>query len=354
MKVLNKKGFAVSTMLYGILTLVILILYLLLSIMRGAYNKQQATTENIMYYMNKCNLKQLALEKCYLTYDDNPSAPFSCADEYETYISCVGANSNTVVAGNKTHLKEAIVSHADDLNSGLMIDDLESTADAKRYIYVGSNPANYIKIGTQTGRILSRETDGTIKVVFKKTYSTIFDKNSIAQSGIEIWKNSVLYGTLENNLNKMDYRDIYIKGNFYTGIVYASNSTKDALAGVKSEKYLTNIGTITLEDYLKASGNIKAGSSPFCNLENTTASSLQTDLNNCSTNNWLLSSTCLWTLTGFDNRDNVLSVKESSAVKTSTSNTCNGKLVVYLAANTKVLTSGTGEETNPFVVDLRG
>ena len=354
MKKLNKKGFAVSTMLYGILTMVILILYLLLGTMRSAYNKEIATTQDIMYYMNKCANKQFALEQCYMTYDDTPSSLKSCNEEYETYISCVDVNSNNVVAGNKTHLKEAILSNADNITSGLMIDDLESSGDSKRYIYTGSNPANYIKIGTQTGRILSRETDGTIKVVFDTLYSTQFEKNSTAQSGIEIWRNSILYGLLENKLKQMDYHDIYIAGNFYTGIIYDSNSTKEAIANVKSEKFETNIGTITLEDYLKASGNIKIGSSTYCNLENSTSGSIVTDLNNCNGNNWLVSSTCLWTLTGYGGRDNVLSIKTGSAALTSTNTTCNGKLVVYLAANTKVLTSGTGEQTNPFVVDLRG
>jgi len=362
MKKIDRKGFAVSTMLYGILAMVILILYLLLGIMRSSYNKEIAATDNLLYYMNKCNNKQLALEKCYLTYDDDPSALKSCSDEYDTYISCVGLNSNNIVAGNKTHLKEAIISHADDLNPGLIIDDLASTGDAKRYIYVGSNPDNYIKIGTQTGRILSRETDGTIKVVFDTTYSTQFEKNSTAQSGTEIWRNSILHGLLETKLRQMDYHDIYIKGNFYTGIVYEANSTKEALTNVRAEKYETNIGTLTLEDYLKASENIKAGSSPYCNLENATDSSLQTDLNNCNGKNWLTSSldssSCLWTLTGFGGRDNVLSIMKGTGTNkntaTSVSSTCNGKLVVYLSANTKVLIAGTGEKTNPFVVDLRG
>ena len=357
---LNKKGFAVSTMLYGILTMVILILYLLLGTMRSSYNKEIATTEDILYYMNKCANKQFALEKCYMTYDDTPSSLKSCTDEYDTYISCVGVNSNNVVAGNKTHLKEAIISSADNINSGLIIDDLASTGDSKRYIYTGPYPKNYIKIGTQTGRILSRETDGSIKVVFDTTYSTQFEKNSTAQSGTEIWRNSILYGLLETKLKQMDYHDIYIKVDFYTGIIYESNSTKEAIANVRSEKFETNIGTITLEDYLKASANIKAGSTTYCNLENTTSRSIATDLSNCNSNNWLVSSNCLWTLTGFGGRDNVLVSEKLDTnetgidLKKPITNTCNGKLVVYLSPNTKVLSAGTGEQTNPFVVDLRG
>lgn len=356
MKRLNKKGFAVSTMLYGILTMVILILYLLLGIMRSSYNKEIAATENILYYMNKCNNKQLALESCYLTYDNTPSSLKSCADEYDAYTSCVGVNSNNVIAGNKVHLKEAIISRADDnATSDLIVDELVSTGDNKRYIYVGSNPANYIKIGTQTGRILSREIDGTIKVVFDTTYSTQFEKNSTAQSGTEIWRNSILHGILESKLKQMDYHDLYIKGLFYTGIVYPANSTKEALTNIRAEKYETNIGTLTLEDYLKASNRIKAGSTNHCNLENATANSITDALSNCGKENWLAtSSTCLWTLTGYEGRDNVVSIKSQSASGTDVTATCNGKLVVYLAASTKILVDGTGTQTNPFIVDLRG
>lgn len=356
MKKLNKKGFAVSTMLYGILTLVILILYLLLSIMRSSYNKEIAATENIMYYMNKCNNKQLALETCYMTYDDTPTALKSCADEYDAYTSCVGVNSNNVIAGNKVHLKDAIISRADDNSTqDLMVDELVSTGDNKRYVYVGSNPSNYIKIGNQTGRILSRETNGTIKVVFDTTYSTQFEKNSTAQSGTEIWRNSILHGILENKLKQMDYHDIYIKGLFYTGIVYPANSTKEALTNIRAEKYETNIGTLTLEDYLKASSKIQTGATDHCNLENTAASSITDALTKCGKENWLATSTtCLWTTTGYEGRDKVVSIKSQTATGTDVTTTCNGKLVVYLASTTKVLVDGTGSQTNPFIVDLRG
>ena len=54
MKKLNNKGFAISTMLYGILTIVVIILMMLLGIMRSSYNKENAATEEIYHYLNKC------------------------------------------------------------------------------------------------------------------------------------------------------------------------------------------------------------------------------------------------------------------------------------------------------------
>lgn len=62
---LNNKGFAVSTILYGILSLTIIILMIIFAIVKSSKDMNQELTESAEEYMNECILSEIELEQCY-------------------------------------------------------------------------------------------------------------------------------------------------------------------------------------------------------------------------------------------------------------------------------------------------
>lgn len=349
MNKLNNKGFAISTMLYGILTIVVIILMLLLGIMRSSYNKENAATDEIYYYLNKCLSKQIALENCYKTYNSDPTDLKSCSEEYEAYTSCAGKNTNTDLT--KKFLNTTIVEKASDVKSGIITDPLVNN----RYIYVGSNPNNYVKIGTAEGRIISVESSGVIKVMLTSGFSEVFDPLETTESvnGVGRWENSTLYNTFNNKFNSFDDKTVFTRGRFYMAVVYNVDSTYDAVNKIRSNTDSTEsyFGLPSLEDYLKASSNIKEGSATYCNLTDSTSYSLADALVNCRTNNWMNTGVCAWTSTGYGGIDEFVTYSSSSVTNKPVTTTCSGYMVVYLNQNAAISTTGEGSINNPYVIE---
>ena len=349
MKKLNNKGFAISTMLYGILTIVVIILMMLLGIMRSSYNKENAATEEIYHYLNKCLSKQIALEQCYKTYNEDPTDIKSCKEEYEAYTACTGKTGNTDL--NKRFLNTTIVEKASDPKNLIHSDPLATN----RYIYIGSNPNNYVKIGSSEGRIISVEAAGTIKVLLTNGVSEVFDELETTQSanGVGRWENSTLHNTFNNKFNSFDDKTIFTRGRFYMAVVYNNDSTFDAMNKIRSNTDSTEsyFGLPSLEDYLKASSNIKEGSSPYCNLTDTTSYSLADAMNNCRNNNWMNTGVCAWTSTGYGGIDEFTTYSASSVINKPVKTKCSGYMVVYLASNVTITATGEGSKANPYVIE---
>ena len=347
MKKLNNRGFAVSTMLYGILTIIVLILMLLLNIMRSSYNIENATTDEICYYLNKCASKQIALETCYRTYNDNPHSLKSCDEEYNAYQKCTGKENSELE--NKKYLATAIKDKASVEGSSI----IQDPTDANKYIYVGTNPSNYIKIGEKMGRIISLEANGKIKVILQESYNEPFDSAmSTSSNSVEHWENSTLYNTLKNKYNALPESKYYDKGKFSMAIMYNTESTKEVLDKINSntdskEGYF---GLPTLEDYLKASSNIKTGSSPYCNLLETSAESINNAFTNCRSNNWMNKETNSWTSTGFAGINDYITYSSSEITSTTATNASNAHLIIYLKTNTTITAVGDGGIGNPYVL----
>ena len=194
MKKLNNKGFAISTMLYGMLTIIVIVLMLLLNIMRSSYNKENAATDEIYYYLNKCVTKQIALEKCYKTYNLDPNDIKSCASEYEAYTACAGKNINTNL--DKKYLNTTLINNASTKGSGIINDPTVNG----RFIFIGENPNNYIDINGEKGRIISVEPSGSIKVLLTNGFNSVLDPNTTITniSVVGRWENSTLYNTFNN------------------------------------------------------------------------------------------------------------------------------------------------------------
>lgn len=78
---LNNKGFAVSTILYGILSLTIIILMMIFGVMKSSKDMNQDLAESIEGQLNNCVLSEVKLEECYFKGSN-------C--DYTEYNSCNG------------------------------------------------------------------------------------------------------------------------------------------------------------------------------------------------------------------------------------------------------------------------
>lgn len=355
MKKLNNKGFAISTLLYGILTMIVLILTLLLSIMRSSYNKNIIITDDVEYYMNKCASRQAELESCYQEYNANPASIHDCGEEYDRYSVCLGLGSYSYVAAqNSGFLKDIIMDNADSKASGLVIDRTDK--DGERYVFTGANPNNYIKFGNRNGRILSIESTGAIKVVLtdeiitseldKKTITATTDGSTT--NSISRWLASTLYNNLQLKYNNMEYTSKLTKAKFYTGIIYSSNNTKTTIETLREEYAQDRFGILSVDDYLRASASTN------CNLNSTT--SITTTFTQCKDLNWLASSGIgsFWTSNLYGDLDNYATYSNSGVNQTKVTTTgISSYMVIVLKDNITAGTNATGEKTNPYVVEVR-
>ena len=81
---LNNKGFAVSTILYGLLALIILILLMLFGIMKSSKDQNEDLVENLTNFMNYCVAEEVALESCYFNNLDD-----TCGSYNDAYKKCI-------------------------------------------------------------------------------------------------------------------------------------------------------------------------------------------------------------------------------------------------------------------------
>lgn len=83
---LNNKAFAASTILYGILTITLLLMMLILATMKSTNRLNSELVDRVEYQLNNCIDDEIALDKCRLEEDD-------CDMLQEAYSACLGDNS---------------------------------------------------------------------------------------------------------------------------------------------------------------------------------------------------------------------------------------------------------------------
>ena len=368
---LNNKGFAISTMLYGILAVIILILYLILSIMSSSLYTKKQIVDDEEKYINKCANRQVAVEKCFKTYNLE-STPVSCLDEYDAYTACMGYENSNRYSSSTATIKEAVIDYSDlysiaNRNNTLVYD--EARSGENRYVFVGSNPNNYIKIGSRVGRIISIENNGVARVILLNPVDSRIDVESGAdissQSGLSSetirWKSSAAYNKLNQEYLKLEYKDKMVDSSFNIGSIDPT-STPQSLLEIYNDssiaKYNSVYGTITIEDYLKASANAhdhkyncKVSGSPKLTL-----SQLNDASHNCNKLNWLstlVGTNKAWTATSAGDLD-LYYVLNGTKIETSNYNSINKLyLVVNLSPRLTVNTSGSGTSTNPYIISLK-
>lgn len=240
---LNNKGFAFSTMLYGVLSLIIIVLMLIFGVIKAAKNENNYYATVLEDILNRCVAEEVALENCY-------SSGGSC--DPTAYYVCMGINGEKENTGGLViaeKLKENIVT----TGNGLYQD-----GNSNRYIYRGTDVNNYINYSGLTWRIVSIESDGSVKAIYPGyTEMLAWDTNNK-----ESWEGS----SLNNYLNNEFYSSLtdtsgLTKKIWHTGRIFNTGvmSIDELIIQENKSEYTgsgdTNglIGLLSSSDYIKAS-----------------------------------------------------------------------------------------------------
>ncbi len=361
---LNNRGFAISTMLYGIMIMVVLILYLLLSIMRSEYNERMAIADDTIEYLNKCATAEQAMERCFRTYNTGNTI-LSCNDEYEIYTSCMEHETNIDFSTSSYKIRDVVMDYMDLYgNDGgyLKVDPQNPSI----YRFVGASARNYIKVGNYTGRIISINTGGDAKVLMDlHSDKTKFDKGSNSgNTDEERWTSSLLYNTLNNYYNQIDYqsktseRTFYIGGASFSGEVYANDLIKNQ---IRKKSVLSKFGTVSLDDYLGASLCMYSNTTctfsniPYLDLNGKGTQAKYNEVSKATSGNWMATYNNFWT-TNYANNSHIQHFtvgKDGIKVGADEEKAAEARLVIYLDSSTTINSTGNGTQAHPFVVDIR-
>lgn len=244
----------------------------------------------------------------------------------ELYNTC--SNSKTVEDGTLEGVE--IV----DCGDGLYEDNYEEG----RYVYKGTDPNNYIAFNNNTWRIISLESDGTLKIMGPRA-----DSNSAWSSSGSDWESSSALSNLNSFNLREEAQNQIVQHNFNIGTV----TTRDDIATIvnqeKSKTWTGRIGLITLSDYYRATSKDECAT-----MEGTYV---------CSYYNWIFAGNRLddmWTMTAFNSRS-VYAITNSNGLGGGAGGiqtwltTFSLYPVVYLSSDINI-TGGDGSRDNPYII----
>ena len=210
-----------------------------------------------------------------------------------------------------------------------------------KYTYKGANPNNYITFNNETWRIISMDSDQTIKIVRNQTLGNRSWNNS---SG-NIWNNSALYTYLSTtyfNSITTNYNRVATRVLYYPGAVINNNSDLQTQINNEKATYVyTAIGMPTLSEFIRANNNSNQCGTYSLNNSNYSA---------CKSTNWMVksfsNSTGIWTITpsisGIINY-----VQANNRILTDSATVAYDILpVIVLIPDTQL--SGAGTQSNPY------
>lgn len=222
---------------------------------------------------------------------------------------------------------------------GLYVDTYKSG----RYVYKGANPNNYITFNGESWRILSVESDGTLKIRKNGSIGNIaWDETESNNWTRPATLNTYLNNDYYNSLSKTVQNQIQ-SHSFSIGAVTSYNT--DLSGQIVSENgaiWNGNIALMSVSDYLRANTNIEqCGNFSLNNINYET----------CKTTNYLFSTNFPWlvspkaddpyyvfTVSSYGSVDNISAAKTDHAV------------VPVLHLKSDITLSGEGTTSNPYIV----
>ena len=264
-----------------------------------------------------------------------------------------------------------------DSGDGLYID----TYEEGRYVYKGANPNNYISFNNELWRIISKESDGTYKIIRNEvledsriwsdetscpiTYNSVRKNNNTTivdnivylapdpmYMGCNKWEmptelNTYLNDEYYNELN-VEAQEQIVNHIWNIGAVIWENT--DLVSQVNNEQNIQwsgNVGLITSSDFIKANSNISQCGNFYLQYNNYEV---------CPTTNWMPNNDDWWTITARTDSSNIVYVvNQYGCVFYSYSaniyEDTKVRPVVYLSSDIKIV-SGTGTETDAYQIEL--
>ena len=272
------------------------------------------------------------LNKITLTKEDNPAVLFETKGlkeggvlrKGESAILNVSVTYNSKITSQPTKLDASLTATLDFTQSdgtsdipitsnGKSIDDLKTlattsgdglykdTTEAGRYVYRGANPNNYITLGTDTYRIISVESDNTLKIIKNGSigskafdpqnarYSTISTDYCSSTYGCKVWGSKTttldtngknvtqmpkkVNGTLYDLPEKEAYINTYLNNDWYNSLSssvqsivvshmfnvgvtkYDETNLSNTITQEQTYKWKGKVGLMNPSDYVKASTN---------------------------------------------------------------------------------------------------
>lgn len=253
----------------------------------------------------------------------------------------------------------------------------EDEYEEGRFIYRGADPNNYIEFNNELWRIISKETDGTYKILRNETLpSRKFDsvgarttgycsQEGALINGCNVWSSTAnmigspaefVNGPYRGEVDKDSEMLTYLNGEYLDGIIsnkekivnhdynigagVDNNDLGTQIEGEKAYKWNGKVGLISDSDYINANSDMNTCGTHSKNDENYIT---------CRNNDWMyISGTWWWTLSPYaDATDSIWFVNLDGKISTIGADFSYGvRPAVYLTSSLSL--SGTGSHDDPF------
>ena len=248
---------------------------------------------------------------------------------YEQYFN-PNLTGETVLVGNQ----EVDVMKKGD---GLYEDEYE----LEKYDYRGNNPDNYIQFNDELWRIISVESDGTIKIMRNE----IIGDRAWESLDSNDWAKPVELNTYLNEeyLPTLSDFDKVVSHNWNIGgIIQGNSDLVNQINDEKSKIWNGKVALPTVSEYLRANSNMTQCGTVQLNNAN---------LEICTVTNWMFINSSYWTLSPLvDTGRNVLYVKSNGSIFTSYSTYAHDGVIPVLYLSSNITLTGEGTETNPYII----
>ena len=262
---------------------------------------------------------------------------------YATMQTNLGISAKGNIVSNLTG-GEALLEMVDVVTSG---DGLYAdTYEEGRYIYKGSNPNNYITFSGETWRIISVESDNTIKIMRNESIGNIAwdDTNS------NNWARPATLNTYLNEeyLPTLSDSDKVVAHNFSVGAVTRDNNDlADQINDENGTTWNGEVGLITVSEHLRANTNTTQCGTLSLNNDN---------CDTCKDTNWMYgavpSGGDMWTISprasNYDTQ--VFYVGDNGYLSTDNVFYSDSGVVPVLYLSSDITLQGEGTKQDPFVI----
>ncbi len=323
----NNKGFAFSTMLYGLLAVMMLILLLIFNLYKGTSDELYYYSSTVDEKLNECAINEVALEICYSSRDN-------CVKEENIYFGCLGINKENTESHENlfTKLSGSVVTSSSGLYK--LSDD--------SYIYRGTPSNNYVKYSGRIWRIISFTKTGEAKIIADSS-NAIINNTSWDSGENKEWQESTLYNQLSGNYYaSLSDKDLLQDMSWKIGRPDIDNEPNlENLMSIENNALSSTnlyIGLINPSDYARASLNANCETNPLTP-------------GSCNSNNFLASMPT-WTLNSSNGENKDAFYTDGTGIKQVTVTETESKIarpVVYLKSSV-VIMSGDGTSSSPYLI----
>ena len=262
------------------------------------------------------------------------------------------------------------------INDFAPVDLVQTQYESGKYSYIGSSPDNYIQLDGSLWRIISVESDHTLKIIKNDVISSKYDDSNNRtssstycldlQNGCNSWDlagtltNSTITGSVENTSTINDYLNTTFYNNlsndfkskiephfFNIGAIEDNSTFSSILTQEESNYWEGNVGLPLLSDFLYSqSGSTSTSLSSAGNsyLYDYASQKILWTMNPLSDD-----SSKVWTITQ-DKLHEAKYVNNSSEEINSVTYTYTAHPTLYLKSTVK-FSSGTGTISDPFILE---